>query len=173
MKKSIAFLDRDGVLNQKINGGYVGYKKYFKWINGAKKTIQLLKEKNFKVIVVSNQSGIARGYFFKKDVEILHRFMNQDLKKLNTKIDKFIFCPYHIDGVVKKFKKDSDLRKPNNGMFKIASKMYKIDKSRSFMIGDQKTDMMFAKKSGIKGFLFKKKNLLTFVKNIVKIYENN
>ncbi len=65
-KYKIAFLDRDGVLNKNINGGYVGYPKDFRWISGAIKSIKLLKKKGFKIIVVTNQSGVARGFFFKK-----------------------------------------------------------------------------------------------------------
>jgi D-glycero-D-manno-heptose 1,7-bisphosphate phosphatase len=162
-KYKIAFLDRDGVLNKNINGGYVGYPKDFRWVNGAIKTIKFLKKEGFKIIVVTNQSGVARGFFLKKDVENLHSYMNKILKKNFTKIDNFLFCPYHIDGKIKKFKKKSNLRKPNNGMFRIAAKKYNIDKKNSFMIGDQITDMQFAKKSGIKGFFFDEINLMKFI----------
>ena len=77
----IAFLDRDGVLNSsKINNGYIGYKKHFRWIPGAIKTIKYLKRNNYKVVVVSNQSGVARGYFTMNDVKRLHFYMQ---KKIN------------------------------------------------------------------------------------------
>ena len=170
MKKKIkiAFLDRDGVLNDnKINGGYVGLIKNFKWIKGAKKTIKFLKKKGFKVIIVTNQSGIARGYFSIKDLHKLHRFLKNELIKFGTSVDKIYFCPYHKDGIIRKYTKTSILRKPNNGMFLKASKVWKINKKESFMIGDQKTDMEFAKKSKIKGYLFKEKNLFNFIKNNV------
>ncbi len=166
-KYKIAFLDRDGVLNKNINGGYVGFPNNFRWINGAIEAIKLLKKNGFKIIVVTNQSGVARGFFLKKDVEYLHTYMNKILKKNLTRIDNFLFCPYHVDGKVKRFKKKSNLRKPNNGMFKIAAKRYNIDKKNSFMIGDQITDMHFAKKSGIKGFFFNETNLLKFIKKKV------
>ena len=109
MKKKIkiAFLDRDGVLNSsKINNGYVGFIKNFKWIKGAKKTIKFLKSKNYKVVIVSNQSGVSRGYFSIKDVYKLHRYMKIELKKMGTNIDKIFFCPYHQDGIIKKYKKN-------------------------------------------------------------------
>tara|TARA_B100001057_G_scaffold60973_2_gene54227 strand:- start:3783 stop:4292 length:510 start_codon:yes stop_codon:yes gene_type:complete len=166
MKKfKIAFLDRDGVLNQKKNRGYVGFKKHFRWVSGARETIKFLRENKYKIIVVTNQSGIARGYFSSKDVRNLHKFMNAELKKFNTKIDRFLFCPFHIDGKIRKYKKRSSLRKPDIGMFKIINKIWKVDKRNSFMIGDQKTDMQFAKKVGIKGFFFRKRNLYKFIKN--------
>ena len=166
MKKvKVAFLDRDGVINQKkYNNGYIGYVKYFKWIKGAKKTIKFLKKKKFKVVVVSNQSGVARNYFKISDVHKIHNYIQDDLKKINTKIDKFYFCPYHKDGIIKKYKKNSSLRKPKTGMFALAKKKWNINKKKTFMIGDQKTDMQFAKKSGIKGYLFQGNDLYQFLK---------
>jgi D-glycero-D-manno-heptose 1,7-bisphosphate phosphatase len=81
------FIDRDGVINSnKINGGYIGHIKDFKWIPGAKIAIRLLKKKGYKVVVVTNQSGIARGFFSLKDMNILHKFIQVELKKFQTKI---------------------------------------------------------------------------------------
>jgi len=163
----VSFLDRDGVINSsKINNGYVGNIKDFKWMPGAKKAIKFLKKKNFKIIIVSNQSGIARGFFSIKDVWKLHRYLKKELAKYGTKVDRIYFCPYHKDGIVKKYKKNSSLRKPRIGMFLKASKVWNIDKKKSFMIGDQKTDMEFAKRAKIKGYLFNQKNLYNFVNKI-------
>jgi len=83
-------------------------------------------------------------------------------------VDKIYFCPYHKDGIVKKYKKNSILRKPKIGMYLKASKVWNIDKKKSFMIGDQITDMEFAKKAKIKGYLFNKKDLYKFIQN--KLY---
>ena len=162
----IAFLDRDGVINKSnIKGGYIGEIKYFKLIPGALRAIKYLKSLNYKVIIVSNQSGIARGYFKISDVYKIHKHLQILLKKNNTHLDKILFCPFHKNGIIKKYKKNSNLRKPKNGMFKIVNKKWKVDKKKSFIIGDQITDMEFAKKSGIKGFLFKEKNLYFFIKS--------
>ena len=114
--------------------------------------------------MVSNQSGVARGYFKISDVYKIHQHLNEILKKNNTKLDKILFCPFHIEGKIKKYKKNSKLRKPEIGMFKAINKIWKVDKKKSFIIGDQITDMQFAKKSGIKGYLFKKNNLYKFIK---------
>lgn len=168
MKKKfkVAFLDRDGVINKSnFQNGYIGYKKYFKLIPGVVSSIKYLKSLNYKVVIVSNQSGIARGYFTIDDVNKLHKYLQSTLKKKGTILDKILICPYHKDGVIKKYKKSSSLRKPNIGMFRLVNKIWKVDKLNSFMIGDQDTDMEFAKKSGIKGFLFKEKNLLKFIKS--------
>ena len=177
MRKSFktAFFDRDGVLNSsKINNGYIGKIKDFKWIPGAKKTLKYFKNKGFKIVIVTNQSGIARNYFSLRDLYKINKYIKDSLKEMNVKIDAIFFCPYHVDGVIKKYNKKSTLRKPDNGMFKLAEKKWKIDKRKSFIIGDQKTDMIFAKKSKIKGFLFSKKNLFNFVKKEVvpKYYSN-
>ena len=115
-------------------------------------------------MVVSNQSGIARGFFTIKDVKKIHSYIQKKLKENKAKIDKFYFCPFHKDGIIKKYKKNSLLRKPNIGMFLLAKKRWNIDRKNSFMIGDQKTDMMFAKNVKIKGYLFNQINLYKFVK---------
>jgi D-glycero-D-manno-heptose 1,7-bisphosphate phosphatase len=164
----IAFLDRDGVLNySKKKNGYIGKIKDFKWIKGSKKAIKYLKTKKFKIVIVTNQSGIARGYFSIKDVYKLHRHLKSELKKFGTNVDKIFFCPFHINGIIKKFKKNSKLRKPEIGMFLKANKIWKVDKKKSFMIGDQKTDMFFAKRAGIKGYLFNQTDLYKFVQKII------
>lgn len=164
-KYKIAFFDRDGTLNsRKYNNGYIGFIKHFKWIKGAIKAIKYLKNKQYKIVVVTNQSGVARGFFKIKDVKYLHAYMQKNLKVKNTKIDGFFFCPYHENGIIKRYKKKSLLRKPEIGMFNLAKQKWRIDKKNSFMIGDKFTDIQFAKRSGIKGFLFKGGRLDLFVK---------
>ena len=170
MDYKIAFLDRDGVINRSnTQNGYIGKIEHFKLISGSIKAIKYLKSLNYKVVVVSNQSGIARGYFKISDVYKVHKHLQDILKDNNTKLDKILFCPFHKDGKLKKYKKLSKLRKPENGMYKIINKIWKVDKKKSFMIGDQITDMQFAKKSGIKGYLFKEKNLYKFITSKIKI----
>ena len=164
-KTKIAFLDRDGVINSSSsNNCYVGSLKYFKWVPGAIKAIKFLNDKNYKVVVVTNQSGIARGFFTIKDVRKIHSYIQKKLKKNGAKIDAFYFCPFHKDGIIKRFRKNSILRKPNIGMFLLAKRKWNVDKKNSFMIGDQKTDMEFAKRAKIKGYLFNQKNLYQFIK---------
>jgi D-glycero-D-manno-heptose 1,7-bisphosphate phosphatase len=161
----IAFLDRDGVINSnKFNKGYIGSLKYFRWVPGAIKAIKYLNKKKYKVVVVTNQSGVARGFFTIKDVKKIHSYIQKKLKKNDAKIDAFYFCPFHKDGIIKKYKKNSSLRKPNIGMFLLAKRKWNIDKKNSFMIGDQKTDIEFAKKTKIKGYLFNQKNLYQYIK---------
>lgn len=166
----IAFLDRDGVINSgKPNNGYIGSLKHFKWISGAKKTIKFLNTNKYKVVVVSNQSGVARGFFKIKNVHEVHLFIQAELKLIGAKIHKFYFCPYHECGIINKYKKKTYLRKPGIGMFRLAQKKWNIDKKKSFLIGDQMTDMQFAKKAQIKGYLFNEKNLYKFIKKYIEL----
>ena len=158
-------MDRDGVINSRnLNNGYVGSLKHFKWIPGAIKAIKFLNEKNYKVVVVTNQSGVARGFFSIKDVKKIHSYIQKKLKENDAKIDAFYSCPFHKDGIIKKYKKDSTLRKPRIGMFRLTQKRWKIDKKSTFMIGDQKTDIKFANRAKIKGYLFNQKDLYKFIK---------
>jgi D-glycero-D-manno-heptose 1,7-bisphosphate phosphatase len=164
-KTNVAFLDRDGVINSRhLNNGYVGLLKHFRWVKGAIKAIKFFNEKNYKVVVVTNQSGVARGFFTIKDVKKIHSYIQKKLKKNDAKIDAFYFCPFHKNGIIKRFKKNSLLRKPNIGMFRLTEKRWNIDKKNSFMIGDQKTDIEFAKKAKIKGYLFNQNNLHKYIK---------
>ena len=166
----IAFLDRDGVINsKKINKGYIYKVKDFKWIDGAIETIKYLKSNKYKVIVVTNQSGVARGYFKIEKIYLLNKFIRHTLRKNKTRLDAILFCPFHKKGVIKKYTKNSNLRKPDIGMFNLANKKWKVDKKKSFMIGDRSVDMKFAKNAGIKGYLFKGNNLLKFVQK--KIFD--
>jgi len=160
------FFDRDGVIIK--NYGYVYEIEKVKWLKGAIKAIQFLNKKKIKVILITNQSGVARGYFSEKEVKKFHYNMNRILKKTKTRIDDFFYCPYHPSGKIKKYKKKSNLRKPGNGMLIRALKKYKLKPNECFMIGDQKKDFKSALKTNIL-FEYKKKTSLEYqVKKIVQ-----
>ena len=147
------FFDRDGVLIK--NYGYVYENRKLKWLKGSINAIKFLNKKNIKVVVITNQSGIARGIFSEDDLNGFHRFMKYQLLKKNARIDDFFYCPYHPRGKIKKYKKKSLLRKPNNGMLLNAMKKYKLKSNNCFMIGDEKKDYLSAKKTNI-NFEYKK-----------------
>ena len=167
MKKlnKAVFLDRDGVINK--NSGYVAHIKDFVWLKNVKQAIKLLNQKKFKVIVITNQSGVARGLYTENDIKKLHKWVNDQLKKKKAKIDDFFYCPYYPFGLIKKYKKKSFLRKPNPGMILKAKKKHNINLKSSFMIGDQQSDEICAKKAKV-NFFYKKNNLLKDVKKILK-----
>ena len=168
MLRPAAFLDRDGVIN--IDKGYVYKISDFEWTEGAVEAIRLLNEKNYYVFIVTNQSGISRGIFDENDVEKLHDYVNKKLSKKSAKIDEFFYSPYHPSDGSKKYIHLKNLRKPNTGMLEIADAKWNIDKSKSFLIGDKESDIQCARNFGIKGYLFKEKNLFNFL-NSVNIYQ--
>ena len=131
------------------NYGYLFDKKKIKWLKGAINAIKILKEKKIKIIILTNQSGIARGYFTEMELKDFHKYMNFTLKKKKAKIDEFYYCPYHPNAQLKKYKKKSNFRKPGNGMLLTAMRKYKLKSSECVMIGDQKSDYLCAKKSKV------------------------
>ncbi len=159
------FFDRDGVLIK--NYGYVSDIKKIKWLKGAISAIKFLNKKKIKVIVITNQSGVARGYFTENDLLKFHNYLNRILKKYNAKINEFIYCPFHPKAKIKKYRKITNMRKPGNGMILKAFKKYNITEKNCFMIGDEKKDFLAAKKSGVL-FEYKKKISLEYqVKKII------
>lgn len=160
-----AFLDRDGVIN--YDYGYVYKYKDFKFRPGVIKGLQFLTKKKIKIFIVSNQSGIARGFFKKKDVDSLHKKLFIFFKKKKITINEIKYSPYHPNGIIKKYSKKHDTRKPGIKMIKLIFKKWKINKKASFMIGDKRTDELCAKKSNLY-FEFAKKNFFNQVKNIIK-----
>ena len=158
------FLDRDGVLIK--NYHYNVDSNKIKWLKGAIEAIKILNKRKIKVIVVTNQSGIARGLFKEKNLHTFHRNMKKLLLKKKAKIDKFYFCPFHPKGVIKKYKKKSNLRKPGNRMLRIALRQFKLKPNNCFMIGDKKTDYLAAKKTKI---LFQYKKQCSLDKQIKSI----
>lgn len=164
MNKAV-FFDRDGVLNKDI--GYLSKIDDFLWIDGAIEVIKKYNDKKYYVFVITNQSGVARGYYTIDDVENLHRWMNEDLKKYNAHIDEFFYCPHYKNGIINKYSYECKCRKPKPKMINDACKKYNIDKRESFLVGDRDSDIECANNAGIKGLKFLGDNLLTFIINTV------
>lgn len=152
MLRPAAFLDRDGTLN--VDKGYVHKIEQFEWIETAKESIKFLNDKNYLVFVITNQSGIGRGYYADSDVVKLHNYMNQDLKKISAKIDDFFYSPYHPEGIENKYNHLKNLRKPNIGMLELAFCKWNIDKDKSFMIGNMPHDVECGNRFGIQSYLY-------------------
>lgn len=156
LRKAV-FFDRDGTLN--VDHGYVHDWDNFAWIPGAQDAIKLANHHNYLVFVVTNQSGIGRGYFSADDVRKLHIQMNLDLKRIGAHIDAFEFCPHHPDATLPEYKKDSNYRKPAAGMLTKLINNWQIDTDHSFLIGDKESDVVAAKNANISGYLFTGANL--------------
>lgn len=159
-----AFLDRDGVLN--VDHGYVYLPERLEWIAGAPEAVRLLNDAGYIVIVVTNQSGVARGYF---DEAAVHRFnahLQDGLAAHGAHVDAFYYCPHHPQGTVKDFAIDCLCRKPGTGMLEQAAAEWPIDRARSFMIGDRDGDIGAASAFGIRGIKFdaEKQSLVDIVR---------
>ncbi|WP_315283453.1 D-glycero-beta-D-manno-heptose 1,7-bisphosphate 7-phosphatase [Fusobacterium hwasookii] len=151
MKKAI-FLDRDGTIN--VEKDYIYKSEDLVFEEGTIEALKTFKNLGYILIVVSNQSGIARGYFTEEDLNIFNNNMNEILKKNGVEITEFYCCPHHPDGIGE-YKKVCECRKPNNKMIEDAIKKYNIDREKSYMIGDKTSDIGAGIKSNLKTVLVK------------------
>ena len=150
-KRQAVFLDRDGTIN--VEKDYLHKIEDFEFIPGASEAIKRLKDAGFLVIVVSDQSGIGRGYFDEHAVDKLHRYVQSELAGYNTSIDAFYFCPHHPEKGIGNYKIICDCRKGEPGMLLQAAKEYNIDLQKSFMIGDKLTDIEAGQRAGCQALL--------------------
>lgn len=148
------FFDRDGVLN--VDRGYVHRKEDWEWNLQAREAVRYLNDRGFLVIVVTNQSGIARGYYGERDLRALHDWVQQDLAKIGAHVDGFYHCPHGPEDAC-------DCRKPLPGMVVQAIRDFDVDPTQSLMIGDRDIDMKASESAGVKGYLYPGGDLCAFV----------
>ena len=139
-------LDRDGTLI--VDYGYVGSVDRVRLIGGAPEAIARFNQAGIPVAVLTNQSGVARGYYGTADVERVHDYIAVRLAEYGAHIDLFLYCPYHPDGVVAAFTGDSEHRKPRPGMALAAAKALNLDLSSSWVVGDRPEDVALAEAIG-------------------------
>lgn len=161
--KPAVFLDRDGVIN--YDYGYVYKFKDFKFKSGIIKTLKFLSKKKIYIFIVTNQAGIAKGLYTKKDFYILHKRIKEYLINKKIFINDVKFCPFHPQAIIKKYKKISKYRKPGNLMIEKIFLEWDIIRNKSFMIGDSISDKLAAKKSKIY-FEYPKKKIYEQLKKI-------
>lgn len=150
LKKAV-FLDRDGTIN--VEKDYLVRPEEFEFIPDAPAAIARLKRAGFLVIVVTNQSGVARGYFGTEEVRQLHDHLKQQLALVGTAIDDFYFCPHHPEYGVGEYKVDCDCRKGSPGMLLQAAAEHGIDLDRSYMVGDKVADVEAGRRAGCRSIL--------------------
>jgi D-glycero-D-manno-heptose 1,7-bisphosphate phosphatase len=151
-RRRAAFLDRDGVLN--IDFGYVADPEQLVLVEGAASAVRLLNRAGYLVVVVSNQSGVARGYFQSSAVEAFHEHLQARLAAEGAHLDAVYWCPFHPDGSVTEFRADHEDRKPRPGMILRAIKDLDIEATESFLVGDKNIDIQAAVAAGIPGHLY-------------------
>ena len=151
MNKAL-FLDRDGVIN--IDHGYVYQPEDIEFVPGIFDLCKKFKAQGYLIIVVTNQSGIARGFYTENDFLKLTSWMTEQFEQRQCCIDGVYFCPHHAINGTGQYKKDCDCRKPRPGMFLQAAQQHQIDFSQSVMVGDKPSDIEAANSVGISKTFF-------------------
>jgi len=139
-------LDRDGTII--VDHGYVGSVDKVDFIDGAAEAIASFNEARVPVAVVTNQAGVARGYYGLDDVGDVHRHIARHLAECRAHIDLFLFCPYHPNGIVEAFARSSEDRKPRPGMARAAAIALGLDLTASWVVGDRPEDVGLAREVG-------------------------
>ena len=152
-----AFLDRDGILNR--DTGYVFRREDFQWSEGAVEAAKLLNDSGYLVFVITNQSGVAHGYYDEEAVHELHCWMAAELLHKGAHIDAFYYCPHHPEGTRKEYAVVCECRKPKPGLLLAAIREWCVDRERSFLIGDKESDVQAAEAAGVRGLLWRGGNL--------------
>ncbi len=153
MSKPAVFLDRDGTINEQR--GYINHISRFVLLPGTAEAVRLLNEHGFLAIIVTNQSGVARGYFPIELVNEVHEHLKELLRKEGAYVDGIFFCPHYHRGEVGEYTIECNCRKPRPGLIEKARKNLDIDMAGSYLIGDRVSDIELAKRCNLKGVLVK------------------
>lgn len=145
------FLDRDGTIN--LDNGYISHPQDFNIFPFAGVAIKILNDLGMLVFIVTNQSGIARGFYTFEDLDKIHRKMNDQLAEYGAGIDKIYISPFFHEGAVEPYNIFHEDRKPNLGLYKRSREEFAFNVKSSFMIGDRYTDIEFGKRAGLETFL--------------------
>ena len=153
MKRPAVFIDRDGTINEQM--GYVNHISRFVLLPGTAEGIRLLNRHQYLAIIVSNQSGVARGYFPMELIDRVHAHMKDLLAKEGANIDGIFFCPHYPRGIVPEYSVECDCRKPRTGLVQKACEEFDIDMKNSYVIGDRCSDIELAERSNLQGIMVK------------------
>jgi D-glycero-D-manno-heptose 1,7-bisphosphate phosphatase len=162
LRRPAVFFDRDGVLNH--DAGYTFEPSTLQWIDGAKEAVKAVNDAGYFAFVVTNQSGVARGFYEESQVHALHRWMADEMAQIGAHIDAFEYCPDHPNGTVERYRRVSERRKPAPGMITDLLNRFPVDAAHSILIGDKEGDLEAARSAGVSGYLFSGGNLEDFVR---------
>jgi D,D-heptose 1,7-bisphosphate phosphatase len=162
LRRPAVFFDRDGVLNH--DSGYTFEAGKLQWIEGAREAVKAVNDAGYFAFVVTNQSGVARGFYEESHVHALHRWMADEMAAIGAHIDAFEYCPDHPDGTVERYRRVNIRRKPGPGMITDLLGRFPVNTDDSILIGDKPSDLDAARAAGLQGHLFSGGNLEAFVK---------
>jgi D-glycero-D-manno-heptose 1,7-bisphosphate phosphatase len=166
--RAAILFDRDGVLN--VDEGYSYDRERLVWVEGAREAVKAANDAGVLALVVTNQSGIGRGYYTEAQMHDFHAAISAGLAEVGARIDAFYFCPYHEDAADPALRvADHPDRKPNPGMLLRAMTEHGVDPARAVMIGDKLSDMQAAGRAGIKGVLFEGGDLRSVVDDVLGV----
>lgn len=146
--QAAVFLDRDGTIIEDV--GYVRSPEQVKFLPGSVEAIKMLKDAGYKIIIVSNQSGVARGLLTEDMLQTIDKLIRRAILNGGGQVDGSYYCPHHPEHGVYPYKQACECRKPHVGLIKKAVKEHHIDLSKSFMVGDHSTDIETAHRAGIR-----------------------
>jgi len=162
LRRPAVFFDRDGVLNH--DSGYTFEAGKLQWIEGAQEAVKAVNDAGYFAFVVTNQSGVARGFYEESHVHALHRWMADEMAAIGAHIDAFEYCPDHPDGTVERYRRVNDRRKPGAGMITDLLARFPVNADKSLLVGDNPSDLEAARAAGLQGHLFSGGNLEAFVR---------
>ena len=163
--RGAVIFDRDGVLNVDI--GYAHRPDQIVWVEGAAQAVRAVNDAGLLALVATNQAGVARGLYSEADIEALHGWMTEQLAGQGARIDASAYCPYHPEGTVEAYRRQSDHRKPGPGMILELIQRFGLDPARTVLIGDRDSDMQAAAAAGIEGVRYEGGSLLALVAPLV------
>jgi D-glycero-D-manno-heptose 1,7-bisphosphate phosphatase len=149
--RQAVFMDRDGTVSEET--GYTGQVEHFRLYPCAAPAIRRLNQAGLRVILVTNQSGVARGYFSENAVQRIHATLQQELAREGACLDAIYYCPHHPEGTVSEYRRQCDCRKPGPGMLERAAREFDLDLAASFMVGDRYRDLETGFRAGARSIL--------------------
>lgn len=162
MKKKAVFFDRDGVLNNEEHNYYIHKTEDFFLNEGIGEAMKKLQQRGYILIVITNQGGISKGFYTRKDVEKVHGKLHQLLKQFGVTLSEIYYCPHHSDN------ENCLCRKPKSLNIEKAIARFNIDPEQSWMVGDRDSDIIAAKKVGLKTIKVKANENMMFIANHIQ-----
>ncbi len=151
MRHQAVFLDRDGTIIEE--NGYISKINQVEFIPGSIEAIKILKALGYKIIIISNQSGVAQGFITAKSLKKVNHYLLKKLRQKKAAVDGLYYCPHHPKVGLKKYKKDCNCRKPKTGLLKLAVKLHKLTLKNGAVIGDKLSDVELGKRAQVKSIL--------------------